>query len=415
MSGSVKSNVFGSSGSVAAAAGGLKWEAVVTASTVTVESNRGYFVNTTSNACTVTLPASPSVGDQVILLDYLRTWDTNAVTIDSNGNDFQNSADSFIVDYDTEGQGINIVFSGSTNGWIPNSDIANAFDHTAPPTQKGIFAYGYNGSAVVSMSNLVNSSGVVASDVTGVGTARQGLAAATYGGDKAIFGYGTTGSNSSLTNLVNNSGVIAADVTGVGTARTSLAACGYGLDKAIFGFGSSHKSNLVSNVGVVATDVTGTGTSRTDLAAATYGLDKGIFGYGSGRTNITNLVSNVGVIGSDVTGVGTERTAISAAAYGTDTAIFGYGTVAGGGSVSITNLVNNVGVVATDTAGVDTGRGGGAATNYGGDKAIFGFSGTASTTSTTNLVSNSGVVSSDTTGVGTARSFPSAAGFSYAA
>jgi hypothetical protein len=40
------------------------------------------------------------------------------------------------------------------------------------------------------MSNLVNNSGVVATDVTGVGTARSNLAATTYGTDKAIFGYG---------------------------------------------------------------------------------------------------------------------------------------------------------------------------------------------------------------------------------
>ena len=175
MSGAVKSNVFGSSGSVAAAAGGLKWEAVVTASTVTVESNRGYFVNTTSNACTVTLPASPSVGDQVILLDYARTWDTNAVTIDSNGNDFQNQDDDYIVDYDTEGQGINIVFSGSTNGWIPNSDIANALTPVAPTIQRGIFAFGFT-NAVVGVSNLVNTSGVIAADVSAVDTNGYSLA-----------------------------------------------------------------------------------------------------------------------------------------------------------------------------------------------------------------------------------------------
>ena len=226
MSGAVKSNVFGSSGTVAAAAGGLKWESVVTASTVTVESNRGYFINTTDNACTVTLPASPDVGDQVILLDYLRTWDTNAVTIDSNGNDFQNSADTFTVDYDTEGQGINIVFSGSTNGWIPNSDIANAFDHGAPPTQRAVYAFGTTGSNV-SLKNLVNSSGVMAANVTGVGTARNGVAAATYGGDKAIFGFGYTDTVVSMTNLVNNVGTVASDVTGVGTARNLLAGVAY--------------------------------------------------------------------------------------------------------------------------------------------------------------------------------------------
>jgi hypothetical protein len=42
----------------------------------------------------------------------------------------------------------------------------------APATQKAIFGYGYTGSNV-SMTNLVSSSGVVASDVTGVGTARR--------------------------------------------------------------------------------------------------------------------------------------------------------------------------------------------------------------------------------------------------
>ena len=77
------------------------------------------------------------------------------------------------------------------------------------------------------MKNLVNSSGVVAADVSGVGTARTSKAAITYGGDKAIYGYGSTGSDISLSNLVNNVGVIAADVTGVGTARNNLSAAGF--------------------------------------------------------------------------------------------------------------------------------------------------------------------------------------------
>ena len=58
MSGTVNDNIFGSSGSIIAAAGGLSWQSVVTASTVTVSSGKGYFINTTSNACTITLPSS---------------------------------------------------------------------------------------------------------------------------------------------------------------------------------------------------------------------------------------------------------------------------------------------------------------------------------------------------------------------
>ena len=61
-----------------------------------------------------------------------------------------------------------------------------------PPSYKAIFGYGNSGSAELSMTNLVSNTGVVANDTTGVGTARSGLAAATYGTDKAIFGYGYT-------------------------------------------------------------------------------------------------------------------------------------------------------------------------------------------------------------------------------
>ena len=96
---------------------------------------------------------------------------------------------------------------------------------------------------------------------------------------KAIFGYGYGTSNTAITNLVSNTGVVATDTVGVGTARLNLAAAGYGIDTAIFGYGASVASttrvsttNLVSNTGVVATDTTGVGTSRSELAAASYGL-----------------------------------------------------------------------------------------------------------------------------------------------
>ena len=82
----------------------------------------------------------------------------------------------------------------------------------------------------MSSTCLVSNTGVVGADVTGVGTARPGLAAAGYGGDKAIFGYGYTSGpvNQSMTNLVSNTGVVSTDTTGVGTARRSRAGASYG-------------------------------------------------------------------------------------------------------------------------------------------------------------------------------------------
>jgi hypothetical protein len=422
MSGLVKDNIFGSSGLVVEAAGGLSWQPVVTASTVTVSAAKGYFINTTSNACTITLPSVATAGDQIILVDYARTWGTNAITIDSNGLNFQSSDDTYIVDYDTAGQALNLVYSGATVGWTPSSDIVNALEPVAPQTQKGIFGFG-NGP--VSMTNLVNSSGVIAADVTGVGTARVYVAAAGYGLDKAIFAYGNSGSVTAISNLVNSSGVVASDVTGVGTARESPAAATYGTDKAIFAYGSTGSnvsmSNLVNNSGVVASDVTGVGQARKNLDAAKYGsTGQAIFGYGDGADSstlysLTNLVTNVGVVGSDVTGVGTARGKLAATEYGGDKAIFAYGLV-GSTYYSLKNLVSNTGVVAADVTGVGTARRYVAATPYGGDKAIFAYGLTSSASvSLSNLVNSSGVVAADVTGVGTARFGLAAAGYSTSA
>ena len=260
-------------------AAGTSWQSVVTGSTLTAVAGNGYWINTTSNACTITLPASASVGDTIIFADYDRTWGTYGIVIDSNGLNYQSDDDSYVVEYGTDGMALSITYMDTTQGWVPTFDDAVA-DVPVTGSDNGIFGYG----ETVSMTNLVSNTGVVATDVTGVGTARYGLAACSYGGDKGIFGYGNTGSVVSMTNLISNAGVVAADVTGVGTDRYSLAATEYGGDKGIFGYGNTGSvvsmTNLVTNVGVVGTDVTGVGTDRKLLAACGYGGDKGIFGYG---------------------------------------------------------------------------------------------------------------------------------------
>ena len=61
-----------------------------------------------------------------------------------------------------------------------------------------------------------------------MGTVRYGLGATQYGTDKGIFAYGNAdGPNTAVSNLVSNTGVVAADVTGVGSARVGTAACSY--------------------------------------------------------------------------------------------------------------------------------------------------------------------------------------------
>ena len=78
-------------------AAGISWQAVETGSTMTAVAGEGYWVDTTSNACTITLPASASNGDTIVFTDYARTWGTNGIVIDSNGLNYQGDDDTYTM------------------------------------------------------------------------------------------------------------------------------------------------------------------------------------------------------------------------------------------------------------------------------------------------------------------------------
>jgi hypothetical protein len=102
--------------------GGTQWQStIVTGTTLSAVAGNGYWIDTTSNACTVTLPGSASVGDTIEFSDYARTWGTNAVTLNPNSLNFQGNT-SPNPEYNTSGQSVRIVYSGATQGWIPTVD-----------------------------------------------------------------------------------------------------------------------------------------------------------------------------------------------------------------------------------------------------------------------------------------------------
>lgn len=288
---------------------------------------------------------------------------------------------------------------------------------------KGIFGYGITGTlADTAVTNLVGSYGNMASDTTGVGTARRLLSAASYGGDKAIFLHGYTSTAVNISNLVSNIGVVSVDVSGVATAKYNGAAASYGNDKALLAFGIeagvvTNTRVLISNIGVVNNTVSGVGTSRRLLSAAGYGGDKAIFAFGTtsppsgGSVSISNLVSNTGVVASDTTNVAYDtRISSAGATYGGDRAVF-YGSKF---SVNLTTYVSNTGIFAGQPTSIGTVRDNLAGAGYGGDKAIFGFGfGTGSTIlNVTNLVSSIGLFSQNNSGIGTARYGLAAASYS---
>jgi hypothetical protein len=100
--------------------GTVDWDTTPKTATFTAVSGNGYFVNTTSGAITVTLPAG-SAGDIVSLADYAATWQTNAVTITPNGTDKIGGANENAI-LSTEGQSVTFVYTDSTQGWLNTMD-----------------------------------------------------------------------------------------------------------------------------------------------------------------------------------------------------------------------------------------------------------------------------------------------------
>jgi len=95
--------------------GTVDWDTTAKTASFTAVSGVGYFVNTTSGAITVTLPAG-SAGSIVSLKDYANTWNTNNVTLTPNGTDKINGANASAI-LETQDQSVTLVYVDSTKGW----------------------------------------------------------------------------------------------------------------------------------------------------------------------------------------------------------------------------------------------------------------------------------------------------------
>ena len=73
------------------------------------------FANTTGGAFTITLPASPTIGDEVRFVDLANHFDTNNLTVGRNSEKIDGATSDLTVA--TEGAAFALVYSGSTYGW----------------------------------------------------------------------------------------------------------------------------------------------------------------------------------------------------------------------------------------------------------------------------------------------------------
>lgn len=102
-------------GAIGGGGGGTSWQAVKTGN-YTASAGEGIFADTSSTAWTLTLPSSPSIGDEVSFKDYANTFDTNNLTIARNGKPIDGATADLVVSI--EGAGNTLVFTDDTKGWL---------------------------------------------------------------------------------------------------------------------------------------------------------------------------------------------------------------------------------------------------------------------------------------------------------
>ena len=105
--------------------GTVDWDTTAKTASFTAVSGNGYFVNTTSGAVTMTLPATPSAGDIVSVKDYAYTFATNNLTVNRNGSPIGGGSDINTIDYSTNGDFLTFIYVDGTQGWVLTNDSTN--------------------------------------------------------------------------------------------------------------------------------------------------------------------------------------------------------------------------------------------------------------------------------------------------
>jgi len=310
----------------------IAWQSAIKTASFTAVAGEGYWVNTTSSAITITLPASASVGDQIIFTDYARTWGDNAVTINTNSLNFQGNTSPNPI-YNTSGQSVNIVYSGATQGWIPNVD-----DNVSLETPQN-----YSADFLV----------IAGGGAGGTGTASAGLRT---GGGGGAGGYRNSystepsgGGGSSETNLTFTPGTVYTITVGAGGANSA------------FGNPGSDSSISGSDITTITSTGGGGGANWTNNGAS-----GGSGGGGGSTSNATSGGSGTANQGFDGGGTPTS------------------GNVSGGGggagqvgedAQTADNGNGGDGVASSITGSSVTRAGGGGAGTYSGDLTTGGAGG----------------------------------------
>src|SRR6056300_1473793 len=108
---------LGASGDISA---GTDWQSVITAAagSNTASAGEGYFIDTTSATHTINLPASPSQGDEVTIVDYAGTFATNRLNVRFV---YVDSTQGWKAIFDDASENYGVTYVAATGGTVTES------------------------------------------------------------------------------------------------------------------------------------------------------------------------------------------------------------------------------------------------------------------------------------------------------
>jgi hypothetical protein len=346
---------------------GLTWQSVQTTGFTAVKGN-AYPCNTTSAEFTVTLPATPSAGDQVQLVDYAGTFDTNQLIINPNGNKLESGTDNLVLKGEREG--VILTYIDSTQGWIATSGINEGTDALEPNVYSVDFLViaGGGGGGGGKDDGFGGGGGGAGGYRTSTGTSGGGGSAEAIltfnpgtvytitvgaGGAGATNANGVAGSNSSISG------------TGISTITSSGGGLGGGGTAGSGGSGGSGGGSVPNAAG-------GSGTANQGFNGGVGSPGQGIGGGGGGAGAVgvdanqgTATAGNGGAgVASSITGSSVTRAGGGGAGIG-DSFTAGNGGSGGGGNGANASGTATVGTINTGSGGGAEGGGAAGSGNHG--------------------------------------------------
>ena len=336
------------------------WQSVQTTGFTAVAA-RAYPCNTTSAAFTVTLPASPSVGDQVLLLDYAGTFATNNITLGRNSLKINGGTDNKTLT--TNREAVTLTYVDSTQGWVASSGTNFGSQSLDPLTYLADFLVIAGGGGGASTYSVIQGGGG-----GGAGGYRNSYSTETSGGG-----------GSSETELTFTAGTVYTITVGAGGAGGAANVSSAGAR------GTNGVNSSIAGTGITTiTSTGGGGGAYQDSSGGVYsggsgggagsggggssgGAGTANQGYNGGANTLSNYHAGggggAGAVGANDTGNGNGGAGLASSITGSSVTRAGGG---GGGPHTSNNTQGSGGTGGGGASGITGSAGTAGTTNTGG-------------------------------------------------